>query len=145
MQFVLQSFNFNLCRLQLSPRRLILLSFPAPILQTGHARLLIPQRPGADLMIAYVVLERHLAVILPRCIAFSEEELKNIWEDYGKGNLISGYILLMIYSGMMPGELMQAEKKMTHWDTQEIIGCGLKTKKRKETPIVIADIVVPVL
>lgn len=51
----------------------------------------------------------------------------------------------MIYSGMMPGELMQAEKKMTHWDTQEIIGCGLKTKKRKETPIVIADIVVPVL
>lgn len=71
--------------------------------------------------------------------------MKNIWEDYGKGNLISKYILLMIYSGMMPGELMQAEKNMTHWDTQEIIGCGLKTKKRKETPIVIADIVVPVL
>ena len=46
---------------------------------------------------------------------------------------------------MMPGELMQAEKNMTHWDTQEIIGCGLKAKKRKETPIVIADIVVPVL
>lgn len=76
---------------------------------------------------------------------FNADELKKLWEDYGKGNKMTGYVLLMIYSGMMPGELCKAEKNMIHWDKQQIIGCGLKTKKRKETPLVVADLIVPVL
>ena len=51
----------------------------------------------------------------------------------------------MIYSGMMPGELFILQKDMIHWDKQQIIGCGLKTKKRKETPMVIANYIIPVL
>jgi len=78
-------------------------------------------------------------------VPFSEEELKAFWKDYGEGKTFTGYILLMIYSGMMPGELLKAEKRMIDWKTQTIFGCGLKTKKRKETPIVVADLMVPVL
>ncbi len=51
----------------------------------------------------------------------------------------------MIYSGMMPGELFIARKDMIDWGAQHIMGCGLKTKKRKETPIVVANLVLPVL
>jgi len=34
---------------------------------------------------------------------------------------------------------------MIYWDEQKIIGSGKKTKKRKETPIILRDIVIPVL
>lgn len=76
---------------------------------------------------------------------FDEKELKALWTDYGNGNKLTGYILLMIYSGMMPGELFKAETHMIDWEKQRIVGCGLKTKKRKEVPIVVADLVLPVL
>lgn len=76
---------------------------------------------------------------------FSSEELKSLWKDYADGHTFTGYILLMSYSGMMPGELFIAEKAMIDWGKQTILGCGLKTKKRKETPLVIADIILPVL
>lgn len=76
---------------------------------------------------------------------FSEDEIKTLWKDWKKGNLFTGYILLMAYSGMMPGELFLLQKSMINWDDQTIFGCGLKTKKRKITPIVIADVIIPVL
>ncbi len=76
---------------------------------------------------------------------FSEEELKKLWDAYGKGDTFIGYILLMIYSGMMPGELLALKKNMIDYDKREIIGCGLKTKKRKESPIVFPEIIAPVL
>lgn len=76
---------------------------------------------------------------------FTEEELKALWKSYGNGEKLTGYILLMIYSGMMPGELFKARKDMIDWENQQIVGAGLKTKKRKETPIMIADMMLPVL
>ena len=76
---------------------------------------------------------------------FNESDLIKLWEDYGQGSKFTAYILLMIYSGMMPGELFAAEKSMINWERQYILGCGLKTKKRRETPIVIADFIIPVL
>ena len=76
---------------------------------------------------------------------FDEDDIKKLWEDYCAGNVFTAYILLMIYSGMMPGELFKAKKSMINWSKQEIVGCGLKTKKRKETPIVLADIIMPIL
>lgn len=76
---------------------------------------------------------------------FSEEELRALWASYGAGDTIVGYILTMIYSGMMPGELLRLEASMIDYDAKEIRGCGLKTKKRKETPIVFPDLLAPVL
>lgn len=46
---------------------------------------------------------------------------------------------------MMPGKLFNVRKDMIDWEKQCITGCGLKTKKRRETPIVIADMIIPVL
>ena len=76
---------------------------------------------------------------------FSEIELKKIWDTYGAGDRVAGLILLMVYSGMMPGELMALKGDMVDFDRCEILGCGMKTKKRKETPIVFPDMIVPVL
>lgn len=68
-----------------------------------------------------------------------------MWEDYAAGNHFTGYILLMIYTGMMPGELFDLRKNMIDFDAHTIIGCGKKTKKRKDTPLVISNVVEPVL
>ncbi|HIT31647.1 MAG TPA: tyrosine-type recombinase/integrase [Candidatus Enterenecus stercoripullorum] len=76
---------------------------------------------------------------------FTEIELHKLWDAYEKGDRIIGCVLLMIYTGMMPGELCQFEPDMVQWDKNEIVGCGLKTKKRKETPIVFPDLLAPVL
>jgi integrase len=76
---------------------------------------------------------------------FETEEIKKLWKAYGEGDNFVGYLLLMIYSGMMPGELFTLKKDMIDFDKREIIGCGLKTKKRKETPIVFPEIIEPVL
>lgn len=77
--------------------------------------------------------------------AFTPKEITALWTDYAAGNWWTGYVLLMIYTGMMPGELMKLKKDMIDWDAREIRGCGLKTKKRKETPIVFPEIIAPVL
>ena len=76
---------------------------------------------------------------------FTEQELHKFWEIYGQGDSFVGFILLMIYTGMMPGELMRLKKDMINWDTSEIVGSGLKTKKRKATPIVFPALIAPVL
>lgn len=76
---------------------------------------------------------------------FSEIELKKLWNAYGAGDRVAGLVLLMVYSGMMPGELMALKSDMVNFEKCEILGCGLKTKKRKETPIVFPDMIVPVL
>lgn len=76
---------------------------------------------------------------------FNQDEINAFWEDYGNGNLFTGYILLMIYSGMMPGELADCKIDMIDFENQTIFGCGKKTKKRHSTPIVVADVILPVL
>ena len=76
---------------------------------------------------------------------FTTEEQRKLWTAWEHGDKFIGYILLMMYSGMMPGELLICRKSMIHWQKQCIIGCGIKTKKRRKTPIVIADFLLPVL
>ena len=77
--------------------------------------------------------------------AFTSDEIRLLWDDYAAGNNFTGYILLMIYTGMMPAELLEARKAQINWEGKTITGAGKKTKTRKETPIVLADIILPVL
>lgn len=65
---------------------------------------------------------------------FTEDELKKLWDAYGRGDIFIGFVLLMVYSGMMPGELLTLKIDMIDWEMHEIRGCGLKTKKRKKLP-----------
>lgn len=76
---------------------------------------------------------------------FHSDEIAKLWTDYTGGNWWTGYILLMIYTGMMPGELLDARKSHIDWEGKQIVGAGKKTAKRRETPIVLADFIIPVL
>lgn len=76
---------------------------------------------------------------------WSEEEIASIWTAHESGNRIASYLLLMIYTGMMPGELFNCRKDMINFETHQIVGAGLKTDIRKSIPIAIPDILVPVI
>lgn len=76
---------------------------------------------------------------------FTEGEIKLFWAAYTAGDVFVGYILLMIYTGMMPGELFILKKDMIDFSCCEIRGAGLKTKKRKETALVFPESILPVL
>lgn len=76
---------------------------------------------------------------------FTAEEVKRMWTAYADGDTFAGYMLLMIYSGMMPGELLACKKSMIDFDRCEIHGVGKKTKTRKETPLAFSESIVPVL
>lgn len=76
--------------------------------------------------------------------AFNDEEINKLWGDYNE-YWWTGYILLMCYTGMMPGELLSALKTQIDWEGKRIQGAGKKTKVRKQAPIVLADVLLPVL
>ena len=89
-------------------------------------------------------------IVLPtleekEAVPFTSEEVKKMWTAFADGDTFIGYMLLMIYSGMMPGELFACKKDMIDFDRCEIYGCGKKTKVRKSGVIVFADAVKPVL
>lgn len=77
--------------------------------------------------------------------AFTADEIQKLWKHYAADNWWTGYILLMCYTGMMPGELLSARKDMVDLAARTITGAGKKTKTREITPIVLADFIVPVL
>lgn len=76
---------------------------------------------------------------------FNKEEQVRIWKAYESGDLRAGTILLMIYTGMMPGEARLLKVENIDLENRIIVRSGLKTKARKQTPIVIADCILPVL
>lgn len=71
--------------------------------------------------------------------AFTLEEVNTFWKQYNDGDLFAGYILLMIYTGMMPGELFSCKLENVDLKNHRIVGAGKKTKKRKESPIIFGD------
>ena len=77
--------------------------------------------------------------------AFSETEQAALWKLYESGDIRAGLPLLMIYTGMMPGEAMQIRVENIDLKKQQIIGVGKKTKIRKDTPVVLADSIIPVV
>lgn len=76
---------------------------------------------------------------------WTDDELKAIWEAYEQEDVVAAYLLLMIYTGMMPGELCKCKRGMVNLAERQIVGAGLKTDVRKQTPIVIAEFIVPVI
>lgn len=76
---------------------------------------------------------------------FTEIEIRKFWDIYAGGDTFAGFILLLIYTGMMPGELLALKSDNIDWDAQQISGIGLKTKTRKKNALVFPDQIVPVL
>lgn len=101
---------------------------------------------------AHEVVRANLAefIILPELNEkptrpFTCDEVFVLWKGWHGGDRMCGYALLMIYTGMMPGELGRLTADMISWEEQIITDCGLKTDYRKEHPIILPDIILPVL
>ena len=78
-------------------------------------------------------------------IPFNKEEQKALWGQYEKGNMDACVPLLMIYTGMMPGELQHLKVDHIDLKNKTMYGMNLKTKVRKKTPVVLADSILPVV
>lgn len=76
--------------------------------------------------------------------SFTPDEIKKFWEDYEKGNEFTGYILILIYTGMRYGELATMEKKNIFIKERYMIG-GIKTEAGIDREIPIAEKIVPIV
>lgn len=76
---------------------------------------------------------------------FTEEEQKLLWASYEQGNKDAAIPLIMIYTGMMTGEMQKLQTSMIHLKEKEIVGVGIKTKERKEKSVLIPEAIIPVL
>ena len=77
---------------------------------------------------------------------FTEEEQLKLWFSYEAGNEDAAIPLIMIYTGMMTGEMRKLTKDMIHLESREIAkDVGLKTKERKKKAVLLPDDIVPVL
>ena len=76
---------------------------------------------------------------------FTEEEQLQLWISYEEGNADAAIPLIMIYTGMMTGEMRRLSKSMIDLTNKEIIGVGLKTQERKKKAVLLPDDIIPVL
>ena len=78
-------------------------------------------------------------------IPFNKEEQALIWKAYDNGDRRAAMHLLMIYTGMMPGEAQKLKVSNIDLGKRIIVRAGMKTAVRKQTPIVLADCILPVV
>ena len=76
---------------------------------------------------------------------FNAQEQAALWKLYESGDRRAAIPLLMIYTGMMPGEAQALKVENIDLEAHTIVNAGLKTKVRKATPIVLADAILPVV
>lgn len=76
---------------------------------------------------------------------FSETEQASLWKLYESGDRRAAIPLLMISSGMMPGETFNLRVENIDLEKRQITGVGMKTKVRKKTPIMLSNSILPVL
>ena len=76
---------------------------------------------------------------------FTDAEQAALWASYEAGNTDAALPLIMIYTGMMPGEMMRLRPEMIDLEGRKITGVGLKTKVRRESPVYLPAPVVPLL
>lgn len=76
---------------------------------------------------------------------FSETEQTALWRLYESPDIRAAIPLLMIYTGMMPGEAMRLKVEQIDIENRRIHGAGMKTKVRKASDIVLADAIIPLV
>ena len=78
-------------------------------------------------------------------IPFSVEEQKKIWKAYDDGDIRAAVHLLMIYTGMMPGEAQKLQVENIDLENRVIVRTGIKTKVRKKAQILLSETILPVV
>ena len=76
---------------------------------------------------------------------FTVEEQAALWRAYENGCADAAIPLIMIYTGMMTGEMRRLTAEMVDFEHQRIEGVGLKTEVRKASPVYLPDAIIPVL
>lgn len=76
---------------------------------------------------------------------FTDDEQRNLWRLYESGDLRAAIPLLMICTGMMPGEAQALKVENIDIEQLEIHGVGMKTKVRKASPVIIPQDIVPMV
>ncbi len=75
----------------------------------------------------------------------TDDEIQLLWDDYrATQDRVTAHMLVMLYTGIRPGELLDIRRDMVHLDEQWMSG-GKKTAKGKKRKIIIPDRLVPVL
>lgn len=77
--------------------------------------------------------------------SFTTEERMQLWTSYQEGNQDAAIPLVMIYTGMTAGEMLNLRTEMIDLEAKTIAGVGLKTKARKEGTICLVSGIVPVI
>ena len=76
---------------------------------------------------------------------FSDEEQRALWKLYESGDLSAAIPLVMICTGMMPGEMQNLRVESIDLEAQQITGVGMKTKVRKESPVFLPEDIIPIM
>ena len=76
---------------------------------------------------------------------FGDTEQLKLWRLYESGDIRAAIPLLMIYTGMMPGEMQRLKVENIDLDNRKITGIGMKTKVRKESPVFLPNDILPVV
>ena len=78
--------------------------------------------------------------------SFTSDDIQKLWNAWLDGDrFMPGILLLMIHTGIMPGEVLSMRRDQINLDACEIYGCGLKTEKRKSTSIIFPELLRPVI
>ena len=98
----------------------------------------------------YVTDNKAQYIKLPKLIEkekeiFTKDEIQTLWIDYNAHKCkVTAAILIMIYTGMRPGELLQIKTENVNLNEQYLTG-GIKTEKGKRRKIIIPDRIVPLI
>ena len=98
----------------------------------------------------YVTDNKAQYIKLPKLIEkekeiFTKDEIQTLWLDYNAHKCkVTAAILIMIYTGMRPGELLQIKTENVNLNEQYLTG-GIKTEKGKRRKIIIPDRIVPLI
>lgn len=76
---------------------------------------------------------------------FTDAEQSALWRLYESGDMRAAIPLLMICTGMMPGEMQSLKVEHIDLDNQKITGVGMKTKVRRQSPVYIPEDVIPLV
>ena len=76
---------------------------------------------------------------------FTDDEQSALWKLYESGDLRAAVPLLMICTGIMPGEIQKLKVENIDIEHQKIINAGIKTKVRRRSDIYFPEDIIPVI
>ena len=80
----------------------------------------------------------------PQKEAFTQKEVDMMWQNVNDIEFLC-YPIIMVQTGMRPGELKKLQPDMINFETLEIKGAGLKTEKGRMEAISFTESLVPIL